>query len=86
MISKPMPTSVKPPGHQHLGLTAITNGMTNFRIRFRFSKGAVNNATGQQVFYSMDPDLVNTNIQLKICRDCQLTVTTELSFRELLHG
>ena len=35
------------------------------------------------VFYSMDPDLVDANIQFEVRRDFQPTVTTETSSKEL---
>ena len=60
--------------------------MSNFSIRYHFSKGALNNVPVQMVFYSMDPDLVDANIQFEVHRDFQPTVTTEMSSKELPRG
>ena len=38
------------------------------------------------VFNSMDPDLVDANVQFEMHRDCQPTVTTETSSKELPRG
>lgn len=57
--------------------------MSNFNVRYHFPKGALNNVPGQMVFYSMDPDLVDANIQFEVHRDSRPTVTTETLPKEL---
>ena len=83
MSPKPISTRVKPRCHQHLGWLGIDNGISSFLLRDHFSKGAINNAPGQMVFYSMDPDMVNANIQFEVRRDSRPTVTTETLPQEL---
>lgn len=83
MSPKQIPTRVKARGHQHLGRIGVANGMSNFFLRDYFSKEAINNAPGQMVFYSMDPDIVDANIQFEVRRDSRPTVTTETLLQEL---
>lgn len=73
-------------GPEHIPWTAIGNGMTNFKMRYYKTRGAISNAPGQKVFYARDPELVDSYISFEVRRDFQPTVTTQVSSKELKRG
>ena len=73
-------------GPEHIPWTAIGNGMTNFDIKYSVPRGLINNAPGQKVFATRDPELVDSYISFEVRRDFQPTVTTQVSSRELKRG